>query len=467
MVFFTLQFFIFLALTLLLFHLKWTRSLRKWILFAASIVFYAAIGKWCLLWVAASAATVYCCARINTKPSFYIGLFFPLTVFLVFKYTPFVYDSFAALLGAGEWTLKWLLPVGISFYTFRLISYLVDVRKGVIESEQDPFYFFTYAAFFPLLLCGPIQRAGDFLPRIKAPDELDLARFDRGLRQILWGVLKKAVLADNLAVLVNETFSGCAEKSGFVFILAVLCYTVQIYCDFSGYSDMAIGITRLFGIDLKENFRVPYCSTTIKEFWSRWHISLSTWFRDYVYFPLGGGRRGKARRALNVMVTFLLSGLWHGANWTFLLWGGLHGAGLVLEKAFFDKEGPKTVVTKFLWTVFVAALVIFGWLFFRADSISQACFMLTNAFRGMTDSSYLVQGFRDLLGGERGIVFLIQLILPAAFVFIFEHVFRNGDPWAGQGSKNTFIKVGFYALTVIMIVLFHAGEQQELIYGAF
>lgn len=472
-------FILFFAVCVLLCDLPRLAALRKWILLAASLGFYATFGLAYLPWLVLSSVFVWFCAlkleRTRAKLCFVLGVLFPLILLIAFKYTPFLYgilSDLAERLGADtpKWTIEWLRPLGISFYTFRLISYIADVNKGTEAAEKDFASFLIYVSFFPSVISGPIERASNFLPQMREPKAINVPRFNKGLQQILWGVFKKLVIADNLAALVNETFAGSSEKSGFVFVLAVLCYTVQIYCDFSGYSDMAIGMARILGFDLKENFRVPYCSTTIKEFWGRWHISLSTWFRDYVYFPLGGGRCGKFRRAVNILITFLLSGLWHGANWTFVFWGGLHGAGLVLEKALFGKDGPRTAVTKVLWTLFTALLVIFGWLFFRAESFSQAYFMLTGAFRGISQGSYIVQGFRDLIGEERGLFFMTKLILTFAVLFGFEHVFRNGDPWSGPGLNKRYamvFNVFFYTLTIVMIAVFHAIEQQELIYGAF
>lgn len=464
--FFSFKFLAFLSLTLLLFHLKPTRGLRKWLLFAASLLFYVFLSKWCVIYLAITTVVVYLCALKNTKASCLLGIILTLFSLVFFKYTPFLYNTFANFTGMPSWSLKWLVPLGISFYTFRLISYLTDVRRGERQAESDPFYFFTYAAFFPLVICGPIQRAGDFLPALREPNELTPDRFDRGARQILWGLVKKAVVADNLAVLVNSVFSGCESKSGFVFVLAVFLYSLQIYCDFSGYSDMAIGVSRLFGIDLKANFRVPYVSATIKEFWSRWHISLSLWFRDYVYFPMGGGRCGKLRRSFNIMVAFLLSGLWHGANWTFIVWGALHGAGLIIEKLLFPtKEESPNKAAKFIWAAFTAFLVLFGWLFFRSESIRQAVYIMQNAFVGSCSPlAYLREGFLSLMSEEAGIINILRISVPAVIVFVAEYFYRNRDPWTSSERKAPVL---FYIATLILIFLCKAGEPQELIYGQF
>ncbi|MBR5624920.1 MBOAT family protein [bacterium] len=467
--FFSFKFLAFLILTLLLFHLKPTRGARKWLLFAASLLFYVFLSGWCVVFLLITTAVAYFCALKNTKASCLAGVLLALFSLVFFKYTPFLYNSVAGLSGISSWSLKWLVPLGISFYTFRLVSYLTDVRRGELQAEGDFFYFFTYAAFFPLVICGPIQRAKDFLPALREPAGLTPDRFDRGIRQILWGLIKKAAVADNLAVLVNNVFSGYESKSGFVFILAVFLYSLQIYCDFSGYSDMAIGVARLFGIDLKENFRVPYVSSTIKEFWSRWHISLSTWFRDYVYFPMGGGRCGKLRRSFNIMVTFLLSGLWHGANWTFIVWGALHGLGLVAEKLLFPaKEGPKSKAARFVWALCTALLVLFGWLFFRSESLGQAAYILSNAFAGAgAPLVYFKAGFVSIMGEESGIVNVLRIAVPALVVLVAEFFARNKDFWSASGESGRKTNLLFYVAALILIFLCKAGEQQELIYGQF
>jgi len=465
--FLSYKFIFFLILTPLVFQSVKNPVFRKWFLLLASFAFYYFVLKeisritfaWQAAWILAPSFVVFFCARINTKASFYFGLIFTLAVFLSFKYI-----SLPEFRG-----VKLLAPIGLSFYSFRLISYLADVRKGDIPPEKDLVYFLIYVSFFPLVICGPIQRASDFLPQLRIPKRLDWARTDLGLKQIFWGLVKKAVIADNLAALVKPVFAQDASFGGCVYILAVIAFSVQIYCDFSGYSDIAIGLARLFGFDIKENFRVPYCSTTLKEFWSRWHISLSTWFRDYVYFPLGGGRCGKFRRSINVMITFLLSGLWHGSTLNFIFWGGLHGLGLVMEKLFFpDKTGPKHMLTKVLWAVFVVFLVLFGWLFFKAESFSQANMMLTASIQGIDQPlAYVSKGFSDLLGESNGIIFIIKLVIPGIFIFVVEHCLRNKDIPATFAKMNVPITFLFYLVTLIFILLFHAMEQQELIYGKF
>lgn len=282
-----------------------------------------------------------------------------------------------------------LLPVGISFYTFQTLSYTIDVYRGKIEPEKHLGIFALYVAFFPQLVAGPIERATNMLPQFWQQHEFDAERVVSGLRLMLWGMFKKVVIADRLGVYVDAVYNNPAEYSGEPLLLATLFFTFQIYCDFSGYSDLAIGAARIMGYDLMENFRQPYFAQSIREFWQRWHISLSTWFRDYVYIPLGGNRAGVNRWYLNLLVTFVISGLWHGANWTFIVWGALHGFYLLLQiwtyrpiTMLFERLGlePDSIARQLIQTVVTFVLAAFAWIFFRANSISDAGLIISKLF---------------------------------------------------------------------------------------
>lgn len=302
----------------------------------------------------------------------------------VFKYYNFFATSFADAFLGGKTDgllLKVILPVGISFYTFKALSYSIDVYRGKQEATRDVIALLAYVSFFPQLLAGPIERATNLMPQFAKPRVFEYETGVDGLRQILWGLFKKVVVADNCAVFVNQVFSNYPSKSGSTLLLAAVFYTFQIYGDFSGYSDMAIGTGKLFGFKTKQNFNVPYFSRDIAEFWRRWHISLTTWFRDYLYIPLGGSRCSKAKIVRNTFVIFLVSGLWHGANWTFIAWGAYHAL-LFLPLILLGKNRKyKDVVAdgrlfpsfkelgQMLLTFF---LVVIGWIIFRADSIGQA-----------------------------------------------------------------------------------------------
>lgn len=260
-----------------------------------------------------------------------ISLLFNLGMLAFFKYFNFFIDSAADLISTIGFqphisTLNLILPVGISFYTFQTLSYSIDVYRGKLQPTKDPVAFFTFVAFFPQLVAGPIERASNLLPQFFKKREFEYQQGSDGMKLILWGLFKKMVIADNCALIVNPIFENYQTASGLELIMGAVLFAFQIYGDFSGYSDIAKGVAKLFGFDLMTNFRTPYFSRDIAEFWRRWHISLSTWFRDYLYIPLGGSRVPKAKAIRNIFIVFLVSGFWHGANWTFIAWGGIHAA---------------------------------------------------------------------------------------------------------------------------------------------
>lgn len=275
--------------------------------------------------------------------------------------------------------LDLLLPVGISFYTFQSISYTIDVYRGKLKPEKQFIHFATYISFFPQLVAGPIERAGNMLPQFRDAHTFDYGRAVEGLRRILWGVFKKIVVADRLAIYVNVVYGQPRDYDGAVLAVATVFFAFQIYCDFSAYSDIAIGTAKILGFDLMENFRQPYLATSFRDFWQRWHISLSTWFRDYVYIPLGGNRVTLPRLYANLMIVFLLSGLWHGAGWLFVAWGGLHGFFLIAERMLEGALGKSSwklpIVVR---GVIVFVLVTVAWIFFRATTIGDAFYILSH-----------------------------------------------------------------------------------------
>jgi D-alanyl-lipoteichoic acid acyltransferase DltB (MBOAT superfamily) len=253
-----------------------------------------------------------------------------------FKYYNFFVDSFANLIGefgfvAHPWTLKIILPIGISFYTFHGLSYIIDVYKKKIKAERNPVDYALFVSYFPLLVAGPIERATHLLPQVKKIRIFNYEQAANGVRQILWGLFKKMVIADNCAPIVNEIFANHDQEPASRLVLGAVLFAFQIYGDFSGYSDIALGTSRLFGMELLKNFNYPYFSRDIAEFWRRWHISLSSWFRDYLYFPLGGSKGGMWMKIRNTFAIFLVSGFWHGANWTFIVWGGLNALFFLLQ----------------------------------------------------------------------------------------------------------------------------------------
>lgn len=312
-----------------------------------------------------------------------------------FKYANFFVENWIAAwaqlgIQMDLWSVQVILPVGISFYTFQTLSYSIDVYRGELKPTRDPLAFAAFVSFFPQLVAGPIERAKALLPQIEKPRKFRYEEGVTGLRLILWGLFKKVVVADSCAVLVDAIFGAPDEVSGLTLILGAIYFAFQIYGDFSGYSDIAIGTARLFGIRLMTNFRMPYFSRDIAEFWRRWHISLSTWFRDYLYIPLGGSRVSRGRAVRNTFVIFLVSGFWHGANWTFIAWGGIHAL-LFLpllvtgrnRKRTGDQRGMPSLrdLLGMAWTF---SAVTVAWVFFRAASISEAWNYLTGMLRPST-----------------------------------------------------------------------------------
>jgi len=307
-----------------------------------------------------------------------------------FKYFNFFADNLAVLLQtigveAAARHLDIILPVGISFYTFQTMSYTLDIYRRQLKPTRSFLDFAAFVSFFPQLVAGPIERASRLLPQIERPRRITAQGMETGLWLVAWGLFKKCVIADNLAVLVDGVFSG-QGAGGAATLLALYAFAFQIYCDFSGYSNIARGLARMMGIELMVNFNNPYFALNPKEFWSRWHISLSSWLRDYLYIPLGGSRKGARRTYINLALTMVLGGLWHGAAWTFVVWGVLHGLMLVVYHAWSARFFPKGTADsgKWVWTrrIVLFHLVCLGWLFFRANSLEQAGGMLVNLFAG-------------------------------------------------------------------------------------
>ncbi|MCI6376841.1 MAG: MBOAT family protein [Clostridiales bacterium] len=325
------------------------------------------------------------------SPKLYVGLSFAINLGLLFffKYYQFAAQGLAAAFASMG--LRWqppafdvLLPVGISFYTFQALSYTMDVYRGDVPVERNFLRYALFVSFFPQLVAGPIERSGSLLAQLKEEHPFEPENFKAGALMMLWGYFQKMVIADRAAILVNQIYGHYTAYAGYSLIVATVFFAVQIYCDFSGYSAIAIGAAKILGIDLMQNFRQPYLAVSVADFWRRWHISLSTWFRDYLYIPLGGNRKGLARKYLNVLLTFLLSGLWHGANWTYVVWGGLNGLLQILGdgKNRLLKRLPqrpsKPLVRRdcysyrMLQRIITFALICLTWVFFRAESLAQA-----------------------------------------------------------------------------------------------
>ena len=367
------------------FYMSWNPELIVLILFTTAVSWGAG------LWLEA------CKNRRGKKIIAAAGILLCLATLFFFKYFDFVSESVSAFfrafgLSVTAPVLHLILPVGISFYTFQTLSYIVDVYRGDLAAEHHFGYYALYVSFFPQLVAGPIERAGRLLPQFRQEHRFSTARCSAGLRQIGVGLFKKVVVADYAATFVNAVYNDLPGKTGLTLILATVLFGVQIYCDFSGYSDIAVGSARILGFELMENFKSPYFARSIREFWRRWHISLTTWFTDYIYIPLGGSRCSRARHLFNLIFTFFLSGLWHGANWTFVLWGVYHGLWLCAETVYGKKldalqtrlQGRASgAVLSVVRTLYTIGIVMLGWVFFRANSLSDAMYVFANLLRGL------------------------------------------------------------------------------------
>ena len=410
----------------------------------------------------------------------YLSLTANLGMLGIFKYYNFFIISFSDALNSVGWDispdrLNVVLPVGISFYTFQTLSYTIDVYFKRIEHAKDPIAFFAFVSFFPQLVAGPIERASKLLPQFMKHRTFNYGKAVDGLRQILWGLFKKVVIADNCAVVANNVFNNYGDYSGMILIIGALLFSFQIYADFSGYSDIAIGTARLFGFDLMRNFAFPYFSRDIAEFWRRWHISLSTWFRDYVYIPIGGSRGSKIKKVRNIFVIFLVSGLWHGANWTFIVWGlinALYFLPLLMRNR--NRIHTDTVAEGYIIPTFkeifqmgtTFAMVTIAWVFFRADSIREAYEYINRmfSFSTLVLTQLDLRLMRRMTAGTD-----IVIIFIFVFILIIIEWLQRDKSHALQFESNNINNVfrwGIY-YTLIFVIFWYGGSQQSFIYFQF
>ncbi|MFH0923455.1 MAG: MBOAT family O-acyltransferase [Candidatus Falkowbacteria bacterium] len=456
----------------------------RWILLlAASYYFYMSWNAKYAILLIISTIVDYSAALLMGKTEenatrrkyLFASLAANLGLLFVFKYLNFFSSSLNNILLSFNSPLdiphlNILLPVGISFYTFQTLSYTIDVYRGKIQPEKHLGIFAVYVSFFPQLVAGPIERAKNLLPQFFVNHEFDYKRVTDGLKIMLWGFFLKMVIADRLAALVNEVYNNIYSYSGLPLLLATYFFAFQIYCDFAGYSFIAIGAAKIMGYNLMDNFRRPYFSQSISEFWKRWHISLSTWFKDYLYIPLGGNRTAKYRWYLNLFIVFLVSGFWHGANWTFIFWGALHGFYLVfsiftagLRKKIVEFTGivkfPK--VYKIIKVLITFHLVLIGWIFFRANSLADAFYALSHLFidfsSGLSAVLPKLSFYQDILLGAAAILFM-------EFIHLLQE--RRGMRQF-LDSKPLLVRWAVYYLIIFGILLFGVFEETPFIYFQF
>lgn len=390
-------------------------------------------------------------------------------VLAVFKYYNFIVTNLSYLLkltGTDNHIpyLGILLPIGLSFHTFQAMSYTIEVYRGRQKAERNFGIYALYVMFYPQLVAGPIERPQNVLPQFHNKHSFNYDDLAAGLRQMLWGYFKKVVVADRLAIYVNSVYNHHPDRySGITLLMATVFFSFQIYCDFSGYSDIALGIARVMGYKLMVNFRRPYFATSIKEFWSRWHISLSTWFRDYLYIPLGGNRSSTIRWYFNILLVFMISGLWHGASWVFVIWGALHGlyqiSGLLLNKIFKNRflNIKKTALGIFLSTIFTFMLVSFGWIFFRANSINDAFMIVRNILTWKGGGLYI-----------GSVANMLYSVIALGILFITEYAQEfYKESFSLMNNRYMVVRNFSYAAFILLILLTGVLNQSQFIYFQF
>ena len=475
MLFNSIEFLLFLPIVFVLYWFVFNKKLKyqNLLILISSYVFY---GWWDYRFLSL--------ILLSTIVDFFIGLSIPnqdlekqkillwcsvlfnLSVLGFFKYYNFFVDSWIDLFSSfgyvikSVWTLNIILPVGISFYTFQTMSYTIDIYKGKLKPTKDFISFASFVSFFPQLVAGPIERASNLLPQILKKRVFKYEQGVQGLRLILWGMFKKVVIADSIAPLVNDIFGNYQELGGGTLWLGAIYFAFQIYCDFSGYSDIAIGTSKLFGFELMSNFKFPYFSRNIGEFWRRWHISLSTWFRDYLYIPLGGSQKGKWMSIRNIFIIFLVSGFWHGANWNFVFWGLFHSmlflpsfifntnrkytASIIAENTLLPK--PKEIIQ--IGTTFI--VVTIGWVFFRSDTLEDSFIFLYK----------MIFEFDINLSRAYGLLYIILLTT-------LDYMIRTNERNI-IFTKNKLANNSLFILFIISIVLlFFKETSADFIYFQF
>jgi alginate O-acetyltransferase complex protein AlgI len=472
MLFNSLEFFLFLPIVFFLYWKYNNIKTQNILILISSYVFYG-WWDWRFLFLIFMSTVVDYFVALSIennsdskkrKRILYISVFFNLALLGVFKYFNFFIDSwvdFISIFGyniENTWSLKIILPVGISFYTFQTMSYSLDVYRRELKTTKDFISFASFVSFFPQLVAGPIERASHLLPQILNKRKFSYIQSVEGLRLILWGLFKKVVIADSLSLLVNPIFDNYLNLNGGVLLLGLIYFSFQIYCDFSGYSDIAIGTAKLFGIELRSNFIFPYFSRDIAEFWRRWHISLSSWFKDYLFIPLGGSKKGKWMSIRNVFIIFIVSGFWHGANLTFIIWGLSHSMlYLILSLRNQNRRFTTVIVAenslfpslKECYQITITFLsVMLTWVFFRSDSVTEAFLYLLRMFTDIAFPNVYRSGF-------------IYVILIVLF-----------DWWNRKDERKPLNINSFYFrwtsyVILIILILGHSGQKNEFIYFQF
>jgi len=485
MLFNSIQFAIFFPIAVLVYFLLPQKARNMWLLILSYFYYMCWEVRYALLMLASTAITYLSgiaighCKNISSKKCA-VAASFILNIGILgfFKYAGFLLDiaediAAACSVNFTRPVIDILLPVGISFYIFQALSYTMDVYRGEVEPERNFFRYALFVSFFPQLVAGPIERSKNLLKQFDELHTFEYTRVRDGLARMLWGFFMKLVIAQRLAVVVDGIYEKAGDCSGFWLIVATALFALQIYCDFASYSEIAIGAAYVLGFSLMENFRQPFLAKSCKELWNRWHISLNTWFRDYLYFPLGGSKKGILRKHINLMIVFLVSGLWHGASWTYVIWGGLSGAFQVFgellagfrkkigEALHIKKNTPVhsvlSIITTFMF--FCMSLV-----FFRSENIEQALLIYKKIFTEFgVDTILSVSPFSLGLGAYH-----LLLLVLAVIILFFVDIFRErGNKLSDLFADKWYLRWGFYYVQVILILLSASFGAKEFIYFQF
>lgn len=486
MLFNSVNFAIFLPIVFIIYWFVTNKNLKfQNILLLVSSYFFYACWDWRFLFLLGFSTLLdyYTGIRMSDATNknsknfwFWLSIFTNLGFLGVFKYYNFFIESFADAISnfglqVNPWTLKVILPVGISFYTFHGLSYVIDIYKNRIKAEKNFIDYAVFVSFFPLLVAGPIERATHLLPQIRKKRTFHYTKAVDGLRQILWGLFKKIVIADTCSIYVDDIFQNYANYSGGTLILGAVLFSFQIYCDFSGYSDIAIGVAKLFGIELITNFRTPYFSRNIAEFWRRWHISLSTWFRDYVYIPLGGSKISLFKSIRNIFIIFILSGFWHGANWTYIIWGGLNAVYFIpsflmkKNRKYLDFDSSDNYYSKLKGLIDILitfGLTTFAWIFFRSNTVTDSIKYVEGIFNHV--NFFKIQSAKTYELNIRPLIVYILIFVIIDWYYKNENVVFTK---AQDTKKAIILKYFFYIFTIISILLSIKNQATSFIYFQF
>jgi len=442
---------------------------RKILLFIASSVFYMwFIPPYIFILYLTILVDYFAAIQIEKKTDkkrkkkiLLAGIINTCVILFIFKYCNFFIDNFN-LLGfkpVKHWDI--ILPIGLSFHVFQSLSYIIEVYRGNIKAEKNILVYSNFVMMFPQLVAGPIERAANLLPQLKQCNhKITYADFSIGSSRFIWGFFKKVAIADTAGIYTGVVYQNYLHHSGSSLLVATFLFAIQIYCDFSGYSDMAIGTARMLGFKFKENFTLPYFSKSITEFWKRWHISLSSWLKDYIYIPLGGNRKGNINTYKNLMLTMLIGGLWHGASWNFVIWGGLNGFYLMIERALnYASYKPKNLLTRLIGTLYVFIAISFTWIFFRAATFSQALSIITSIFTDFKFGNFNILDPAIFVTAIASTVIMLVFEYSLFRKYSFENIFyfKNGD----------FYLSLFTVFFIIYIIVFGNLAGNQFIYFQF